>query len=106
MERRRLLHTGGKLRSRQRVLAGGSEEVFPFQRCQGQGEERKAVQGRWHLLSVLMDACCQEQESRLLAAPGSAPRAAEAKENISRMPQKAGEAPSSQESQVLIAPTG
>lgn len=68
MERRRLLHAGGKLRSRQRVLEGGSEEVFSLQRCQGQGEERKAVQGRCHLLSVLMDACCQEQESRLLAA--------------------------------------
>lgn len=43
---------------------------YSLRRCRGQGGERKAVRGRCHLLSVLMDASCQEQESRLLAARG------------------------------------
>lgn len=41
---------------------------YSLWRCRGQGRERKAVQGRCRLLSVLMDASCQEQESGLIAA--------------------------------------
>lgn len=99
MERKQLLHSGGKFRSRQQVLERGSKDVFP-QELLGQGGERKAVQRRCHLLWLLMDESCQEQ------APGSAasaPRAAAAQENTSHRLQKEGKPASSQKFHLLGA---
>lgn len=88
------------------MLEGGSKEVFfpPEMPRSGRGEEGCAgkVSFAFGVNGCMLPGAGEQAPS----STGSAPRAAEAKENTSRMLQKEGEAPSSQESHVLIAQTG
>lgn len=53
MERKQLLHSRGKFRSRQQVLECGSKDIFP-EELLGQGGESKAVQRRCHWLWLFL----------------------------------------------------
>lgn len=94
MERRRLLHMGGKLRSRQRVLEGGSKEVFPLEVPRsGRREEgcARKVSFAVGVNSCMLPGAGEQAPS----STGAAPRAAEARQNVSHRLQKEERAASS-----------
>lgn len=102
METRRLLHTGGNLRSRQQVLEGGSKEVFPTEVPRsGRGEEGCA--GKVSFAFGVNGRTLPGAGKQAPSSTGAAPRATEAKGDVRHRLQKEGKPASSQELHVLVA---